>query len=289
LATGRARAVAVIPPGFGRRLRQGDAAPVQILVDGANANSASVAIGYLETRARTATLDLGREVAARLGRPAFAPPVAVEPRIWYNPTLDSSEFLVPGLIGFLLVVVGAVSTSLSVVKELERGTVEQIVVSATRPAEFILGKTLPYLVVLLITEAFIIAAAMVLFGMPLRGSLGWLLATSVVYLLGALGWGLFVSTVARTQQVAFQIATLSTLLPSLLLSDLVFPIASMPRALQWLTNVVPARHFIAILRSLILKGTGPPAWGLHLAVLAAFATLILAVAAGRLARDLERA
>lgn len=288
LDAGEARAVLVIPRGFGARVRRGETAPVQALVDGGNANSASVTIGYLEAKAREYTLAQVRSAAARAGRRGPALPIAVAPRIWYNPTLESSQFLVPGLIGFLLMVIGAVSTSLSVVREKERGTLEQIVVSATRPGEFIVGKILPYLVVVLVTEALIIGAAMLLFAMPLRGSLPWLLIASVVYLAGGLGFGLLVSTLADSQQVAFQIATLATMLPSMLLSDLVFPIASMPVPLQWLTYAVPARHFIAILRSVILKGAGVEAWALELAILAGFAALVLGVASLRLARAMRR-
>jgi len=284
----RARAVLVIPRGFGEGIQRGEAVQVQALVDGANANSANVTIGNLQAKAREYTLGKIRVHAARAGLGSPPLPIAAEPRIWYNPTLESSQFLVPGLIGFLLMVVGAISTSLSVVREKERGTMEQIVVSAARPGEFIIGKALPYLCILLVTEALIIAASVLLFAMPLRGSLFWLLAASVVYLAGGLGYGLFVSTLADTQQVAFQIAALSTILPSMILSDLVFPIASMPVLLQWLTHVIPARHFIVIMRSVILKGTGAEAWTAELVILTAFAGLILVVASRRLARNMRR-
>ena len=283
---GRARAVLVVPPGFGECLNTDRPAAVQALIDGANANSASVTLGYLEGRARQLSMALRAEMVERSGMRAQLP-VQVEPRVWYNPNLESSEFLVPGLIAFLLMVIGAVSTSLSVVREKERGTLEQIVVSATRPGEFVVGKVVPYLVIMLLTEALIVLAAMALFGMPLRGSVGWLLVASTVYLLGGLGFGLLVSTLAETQQVAFQIAVLATMLPSMILSDLIFPIASMPAPLQTLTWVVPARHFITILRSLILKGAGVEAWGLQLAILAAVAAVVLTVASLRLARRLR--
>jgi len=287
LDAGRARAVLAIPPGYGERLAVGRPAPVQALIDGGNANSASITLGYIEGRARELNMTLRSELAQRRGLGNLSLPIQVEARVWYNPDLESSRFLVPGLIGFLLMVIGAVSTSLSVVREKERGTLEQIVVSATRPGEFVVGKVAPYLAIMLLTEALIVLAAMLLFDMPLRGSVGWLLVASVVYLLGGLGFGLLVSTVAETQQVAFQIAVLATMLPSMLLSDLIFPIASMPAPLQKVTWVVPARHFISILRSLILKGSGVESWALSLAILVAFAAVVLTVASLRLARRLR--
>lgn len=287
LDAGRAQVVLVVPPGFAKRLDRSEAASVQALVDGANAAISSAAIGYLEAGAREHALRLLRESPAVALSGARSLPLTLEPRVYYNPSLESSRFLVPGLIGFLLMVIGAVSTSLSVVREKERGTLEQVMVSAVRPAEFILGKTLPYLLLLLVTEALVIGAAVLFFDMPLRGSLGWLALASVVYLAGGLGFGLWVSSVADTQQVAFQLAVLATMLPSLVLSNLIFPIASMPPFLQAVTYLVPARHFIAILRGLILKGTGPEAWSRELILLVIFAVLILAVASRRLAREMR--
>jgi len=285
---GQARAVLVIPRDFGARLAAGERTAVQALIAGDNAHAAHVALTYLEGRVRQANRQRLDELAARHGT-ELTPPLRVEPRVWYNPELDSSRSLLPGLVGFLLMVIGAVSTSLSVVREKERGTLEQLQVSAVRPAEFVAGKVLPYLAIMLFTEALILLAARVLFAMPLRGGAGWLLAASVVYLLGGLGVGLLISTIATTQQVAFQIAALATMLPSMLLSDLVFPIASMPWALRQLTWLVPARHFIAILRGLLLKGAGPRAWGLPLLVLIVFAAGVFGLAARRLARQLRGA
>ncbi|MEW6754857.1 MAG: ABC transporter permease [Candidatus Latescibacterota bacterium] len=288
LDAGRARAVLVVPPQFGERLEQGRPAQVQALVDGANASSASITVGYLEGHAREYSLARVAARLERLGLPLPETPLAVETRVWYNPALETSQFLVPGLVGFLLMVIGAVTTSLSVVREKERGTLEQVVVSAARPAEFLVGKALPYLLICLCAEALILLAAVFLFAVPVRGSLGWLFLVSVVYLLGALGFGLLISTVAQTQQVAFQVATMASMLPSMLLSDLIFPIESMPRLLQGLTYVVPARHFIAVIRGIVLKGAGPEAWATELAILAAFAAVMLAVASRRLAQLMRR-
>jgi len=288
LDSGRARAVIIIPWDFTRKLDRHEEVPIQVLVDGSNANSANITLGYVEAKVREYTLDRVRRMADAAGVSLPSQPVQLEPRIWYNPTLESSQFLVPGLIAYLLMLVGTVSTSLSVVREKERGTLEQIIVSSTQPFEFIIGKAVPYLVISLLTEALIIVAAMVLFGMPLRGSVAWLFVASFIYLLGALGLGLFISSIATTQQVAFQIAGLITLLPSFILSDMVFPITSMPRALQWVSEVIPPRHFVAISRGVVLKGTGPGAWGVSLGVLVVFAAIMLTIAARRLHASMRR-
>ncbi len=288
LDQGLARAVLVVPSDFAERLRRGRRVAAQVLVDGANANSAAVAIGYLRGIMQRYTFDRAQIVLRERGMPAMRQPVALEPRLWYNPTLETSKFLVPGLVGFLLMLVGAVATSQSVVREIERGTIEQIVVSAVRPLEFIAGKTLPYLAISLFTEALIILAAMALFAVPFNGSVGWLAVSSVVFLLGALGLGLTISTIAETQQVALQISVVATMLPSLVLSDLLFPISSMPEALQWITYLIPPRHFIVIVRSVVLKGTGPSAWTVELLFLLAFAVFILTVASVKMNKRLRR-
>jgi ABC-2 type transport system permease protein len=285
LNTGRARAVLIIPPDFGKHILSHGKVAVQVLVDGGNANSANVTMGYLNAKIREYNLALAREATRKQGIRLPAIPITVEPRVWYNPQLESSQFLVPGLIGFLLMLVGTVLTAVSVVREKERGTMEQIIVSPVTSGEFIIGKTLPYLLVSIVTGTLIIVSAMVLFDLPLRGSLVWLFLTTVVFLLGALALGLWVSTIADTQQVAFQVATLIVMLPTVLLSGLIFPIASMPKVLQWLTYIVPPRHYIVITRSIILKGTGAAAWTAELILIGAFALFMLAVSTVRVARQ----
>ncbi len=289
LDTRRAAAIIVIPSDFASRLRSGTRADVQILVDGSNANSAGVAVGYAEARIRQFTVSQVTRMMDARGMDMPAVPVSIEPRIWYNPTLETSQFIVPGLIGFLMMLVSAVSTSMSVVREKERNTMEQIIVSAVRPFEFIVGKTLPYLVFGLVTEGLIVVAAMALFGMPFQGSVGLLLLATVVFLLGGLGIGLLISSIAETQQVAIQVTVLATMLPTLVLSDFIFPIASMPTALQIISLILPARHFVMILRSVILKGSGIGAWTAELASLTAFAFVVLSVATARLSARMRRA
>lgn len=277
-------AVLVIPHGFAEALAAGRTAQVQLLVDGADASTAATVLGY----AQAIVADLNAQelqcTVVRSGRLA-SPPIAYEPRVWYNPELHSTQFLVPGLIGYLLMLTAVLSTALSVVREKERGTMEQIRVAPLRTAELILGKTLPYLAVSLLTAVVILATARVLFDVRVKGSYLALFAATLLYLVGALAFGIFISTVAETQAVAFQMGMLTSLLPAILLSGFIFQIRSMPGWLQVLTYVVPARHYLVILRGIILKGSGlGPYWN-QMGLLAVFALAFLGLASVRLARE----
>ena len=213
------------------------------------------------------------------------PPLMVEPRIWYNPQLRSALFLVPGLIAYIAMITAVISTALSVVREKERGTIEQIRMAPLDTFSFIVGKTIPYFIISLAAELIIVVAAMVLFGLPMRGSWPLLLAALSLFLVGALGLGLLVSSVAESQQVAFQIAVLASFLPTLMLSGFIFPIASMPAFLQAVTYFVPARYFLIALRGILLKGVGVSTIWLELLALAGYAALVLTLASVRLRRQ----
>jgi ABC-2 type transport system permease protein len=207
-----------------------------------------------------------------------------QPRVFYNPELRSTQFLVPGLIGMILMLTGVLSTALSVVREKERGTMEQLRVTSLRPAELILGKTLPYLAISLLATFFVLVAARLLFDVVVRGPYLDLFVVILVYLVGALGWGLMVSSIADTQALAFQIAIVTSLLPSIILSGFVFPISSMPPVIQALTYVVPARYFLVVLRGVILKGAGLLPYWRDMLFLALYAAVVLAVSYARLTR-----
>jgi len=224
------------------------------------------------------------ELQARLGS-ASGPLLALEPRVWYNPELRSTLFLVPGLIAYIAMLTAVVSTALSVVREKEVGTMEQVRMSPIGPVPYILGKTVPYFVVSLISAMSIVVAAMVLFDMPMRGSWVVLLGVVSLFLVGALGFGLLISSIAETQQVAFQLALLTSFLPTLMLSGFIFPISSMPEFLQLVTRIVPARYFLVALRGIVLKGVGPDVFWSDLVALAVFATVILGLASLRLRRQ----
>lgn len=274
------RAAVVIPAGFSRDLAAGASVPIQILLNGDNSTTATTVMGY-------ATAVVQGESARRAsagGRPV-PPGFVVEPRIWYNPQLRSALFLVPGLIAYIAMVTAVVSTALSVVREKERGTIEQIRMAPLDAFSFILGKTLPYLLISLVAELAIVVAAMALFGLPMRGSWGLLLLSLTLYLVGALGLGLFVSSLAESQQVAFQVAVLASFLPTLMLSGFIFPIASMPAFLQGVTYVVPARYFLIALRGILLKGVGVRTIGVDLLALAGYAAFMLTLASIRLRRQ----
>ena len=276
------RAVLVIPSGLGRALRSGQQAPVQVLLNGDNANTATTVMGYATTIVRSESV---RYLPVAPPESSSAPLVSVEPRVWYNPALRSTLFLVPGLIAYIAMITAVVSTALSIVREKERGTMEQVRMAPLDAASFVAGKTIPYFVVSLLSAFGIIAVAMVLFGMPMRGSWLLLLLAMSLFLVGALGLGLLISSVADTQQVAFQAALLISFLPTLMLSGFIFPIASMPRFLQIVTYAVPARYFLIALRGIVLKGAGAQAFSSELLALTAFAAVVMTLASIRLRRQ----
>jgi ABC-2 type transport system permease protein len=276
--TNDVRAVLIIPPGLGRAVQTTRPVAVQVLLNGDNANTATTVMGYAVTI-------IGSESARYQGTAAPAALVSVEPRVWYNPSLRSTLFLVPGLIAYISMITAVVSTALSIVREKERGTMEQVRMAPLDAASFVVGKTVPYFVVSLLSDFVIIIASMTLFGMPMRGSWLLLLLALSLFLAGALGLGLLISSVADTQQVAFQAALLASFLPTLMLSGFIFPIASMPPFLQLVTYAVPARYFLIALRGVVLKGAGIAAFGVELAALAAFAAVVLALASIRLRRQ----
>jgi ABC-2 type transport system permease protein len=274
-----ARAVLVIPEGFARDIRAGQIAPVQVIISGDNANTATTVLGYAGSILRTASAQLSP------GRVELVPPLAVEPRIWYNPELRSTLFLVPGLIAYISMITAVASTALSIVREKEIGTMEQIRMAPIDTFSFIIGKTIPYFFIALASAALIIGASMLLFGLPMRGNWGALLVALSLFLVGALATGLLISTVADSQQLAFQMALLISFLPTIMLSGFIFPIGSMPQALQLVTHLVPARYFLVALRGIVLKGTALHHLLPQLGALALYATAMLGLASVRLARQ----
>ena len=274
------RAAIIIPTGFARDVARQVDVPVQVLLNGDNANTATTVMGYVTSIIQTEAAR--RSVEASPGR---ASPLSLESRIWYNPQLRSALFLVPGLIAYIAMITAVVSTALSVVREKERGTVEQIRMAPLGTVPFLLGKTLPYFVISLAAELGIVVVAMTLFGLPMRGSWPLFLLALALFLAGALGLGLLISSLADSQQVAFQIAVLASFLPTLMLSGFIFPIASMPAFLQGVTYVVPARYFLIALRGIFLKGLGLQTLWMELFALVAYAGVVLALASVRLRRQ----
>jgi ABC-2 type transport system permease protein len=272
LLRGRATAALVIPPGFARDLAAGREAPVQLLLDGSDANTATIALNYasaIAARYSRTVLLRGRRVAI---------PATAEVRIWYNPTLESRQMIVPGLIAVIMSIIAAMLTALTIAREWERGTMEQLAATPVHRLEVVFGKLLPYLAIGVFDVALTAAAGVAVLGVPLRGSVVLLGVMTILFLLGALGLGLFISAVLRSQMLATQIALVATYLPALLLSGFLFDIASMPAPLRAVTYIVPAKYYIAVTRGIFLKGVGLEALWVQGVSMVAYAALGLGLA-----------
>ena len=252
---GRASIGLVIPYGFARKGLAGETAQVQVILDGTDANTANILLGYAQQivaswsgRIVAGYLPLMR--AARIGR------ILPEPRIWFNPDLLSAYFMVPGVVALVLMLITMTLTSLGIVKEKEIGTLEQLMVTPIRPYQLILGKLLPFIVIGFVDVTLVLTIARFWFGVPLLGSLLLLFGLSGLFILTTLGLGLFISTIARTQQQAMLIAQFFFFMPFIFLSGFAFPVANMPRVIQYATYVIPLRYFLEIVRGVFLKGAG---------------------------------
>jgi ABC-2 type transport system permease protein len=270
-----------IPAGYGSLLGRGSPAAVQVVADGTDANSTTVALGYAQNLVAAYSQEL---VVERL-RLAEAPRPAIEPRIrvWFNPRLESREFMIPGIVAMLLLVITTNLSSMAIVREKELGTLEQLNVTPVTRWEIIIGKLLPYGVIGIIDVILVTAFAVLWFRIPLLGSPVLLFACSVIYLLTTLGLGLFISTISATQQQAMMTGTFFFLMPMLYLSGFIFPIENMPTLIQQLTYLIPLRYFIVIVRGIFMKGVGVEVlWPQILALFAwGVGILVLAVARSR--------
>ncbi len=270
-----------IPPGFARDLGAGRSPAVQILVDGTNSNTATVAQGY----AQRIVLAYGAEGGPGAAR-ATPGGVELRPRAWFNPGLESRVYNVPAVIGVIVLLMCLLLTALAVVRERELGTLDQLLVSPLSAGELILGKTLPVAGIALVQLAMITAVALLWFGIPFRGSAPALLAGAVLYILAGLGFGLLISTLSRTQQEAF-LAIFLFFFPAIILSGFLYPIDTMPVVFQRLTLLNPLRHFLEIVRGIFLKGVGPDALWIQYGALLAMAALVLGLAVVRFRRSVE--
>jgi ABC-2 type transport system permease protein len=270
-----------IPPGFSRDLKAGEAATAQILIDGTNSNTATVAQGY----AGRIILDFAQDQAAKRG---VVPKGGIDlrSRAWYNPDLSSQVYNVPGVVGMLLILMALLLTSLAVVRERELGTLEQLMVSPIKPIELILGKTVPVLIVCMVDLALITTLAVFWFGVPLRGPLAALILASLLYVLAGLGAGLFVSTISKTQQEAF-LTMFLFLLPGIILSGFMYPIDTMPPLFQYITLLNPIRYFMEMVRGIFLKGQGVADLWSHYLILTGMAFVVVYGAGKRFKKSLE--
>ena len=252
LTTDRSKAAVIIPVQFAAHIRAGEPATVQAVIDGSDSNTATIAQGYL--LAMIARYGAG---LARLGEPSLgAAPIEVKSRVWYNPELKSVNFIVPGVIAVIMMIVGAILTALSIVKEKERGTIEQILVSPIRPLEMMIGKIIHYVIIAFIDLVIVVVAGYVIFAVPIKGSLFQLAIFALLYLTASLGTGVFVSTIADTMQTAMLAAIFISLMPSILLSGFVFPLENMPAPIRLLSYFFPGRYFVTAIRGIYLKGVG---------------------------------
>jgi ABC-2 type transport system permease protein len=266
----------VIPPNFAEELGAGRPATVQLIVDGSDANTATIAVGYADAVVQTYQQHLLHRTLQRAGWPRPPVPIELQPRVWFNEALRSRNFLVPGLIAVIMMILAGLLTSQTVAREWERGTMEQLIATPLRGSELVAGKLLPYFGLGMLDVGLAVLMGQVLFGVPLRGSLGLLFTSAAVFLLGTLALGMLISILTRNQLLSNQLAMLVTFVPSFLLSGLMFAIANMPPVLQAITYLVPARYFVTVMRGIYLKGVG-------LEVLAVEALLLVGFAAGMVA------
>lgn len=278
----------VVPPGFGKLLRKGQDAPLQVLIDGTNSNTALIALGYLGQISGAAGQTYARDLAQRTGRALGRPPASVNltERYWYNPNLNSRWFFVPGVIGTLTLITIVNLTAFAIVREREVGTLEQILVTPIRPIEFIIGKTLPFFFIGLLEVGIAAAVGALWFQVPFLGNPFVLLLGTCLFLLSVLALGLLISTVCRTQQQAFA-TNFFVLNPMFILSGFSFPISSMPDALQWLTYLDPLRYYLVIIRGTYLKGVGVAILWPQMAALAAMGLTLFLIAVLRFRKSLD--
>jgi ABC-2 type transport system permease protein len=274
----------VIPADYSRKIGEGKPAAVQLLIDGSDSNTASIALGYAESVVRQYSVELRAKGQNRRGGVAANPAPAVEPllRVWYNSRLESKNYVVPGLIAVILMIVGSMMTSMTIAREWEMGTMEQLLSTPLRPAELVLGKMLAYFVVGVADLAIAIAVGVLLFQVPMRGSFLLLIAVSCLFLFGTLSWGIYLSAGSKTQVEAYQMSMLSSFLPAFMLSGFVYAIESMPPVIQAVSYLVPARYFVTILKGIFLKGVGLEVLWLESLFLLAYAALVFVLAARRL-------
>jgi ABC-2 type transport system permease protein len=276
----------VIPRDYSKNVAAGREAPVQILIDGSDSNTAAIALGYVDSLVQSYALTLRSDMQNRKGAGAVQPPVDARLRVWYNSSLESKNYVVPGLIAVILMIIAALLTSLTIAREWEMGTMEQVLSTPMRPVEMVLGKMLAYFAVGLADTVIVVVAGIVVFRVPFRGSILMLAVSSCLYLSGALFWGIFISAWAKTQLLAYQAALISSFLPAFLLSGFVYAIETMPPVIQLITRAVPARYFVTILKGVFLKGVGfRLLWG-EMALLVLYAAIVFLLATRKLNQKL---
>ncbi|MEW6379624.1 MAG: ABC transporter permease [bacterium] len=276
--SGRSVLALIIPSDFAGQVKAGRPAPVQLIADGSNSNTATIAIGYATAICQAYSQKVTIDRIRRSGHQSLSLPVDFQPRVWFNADLKSRNFIIPGLIAVIMMVVAALLTSLTVAREWENGTMEQLISTPVGAGELILGKFLPYFGIGMLDVLIAVLMGQFVFRVPMRGSAALLFGMAAIFLAGSLSLGLLISIVTRSQLLASQLAMLLTLLPAFLLSGFVFAIINMPRPLQFITRLVPARYFVTLVKGIYLKGVGLEILGLEAALLTGFGISIVILA-----------
>jgi ABC-2 type transport system permease protein len=264
----------VVPRYYSRHLLAGDEADVQLLVDGSDSNTASIAVGYADAVVQSYAAQLRSGAQVRRGGQPLRVPVEPRIRVWYNSDLKSKNFIVPGLIAVTMMIIASMLSSLTIAREWENGTMEQLLSTPVRPSELVLGKLIAYFLLGITDMLISIVVGVFIFQVPFRGNVWFLFFTSCLFLFGALSWGIFLSASARSQLMAYQLGMLSSFLPGYLLSGFIYSIQNMPKVIQVISYLVPARYFVTILNGVFLKGVGMRVLWLEVLMLTVYAGLV---------------
>jgi ABC-2 type transport system permease protein len=287
IASRRAVIALVVPVDFAGRVASGRGVSVQAILDGSDSNVASFALGYAEAVTRGYSERVTLELWRRSGQPPPVPGLRVEPRVWFNTDMESRNYIFPGLIAIVMMVIAALLTSLTFAREWEGGTMEQLIATPVTGGELILGKLVPYFAIGMLDLVLSVLVAQFVFHIPLRGELWLVFAASAVFLVGALGIGMLISIITKSQFLSSQIALVATMLPAFLLSGFVFPIANMPYPIQIFTHIITARYFVVLLRGIYLKGLGLGTLAGEALLLALFAAFVLALSLLKFRKKIE--
>lgn len=276
----------VIPEDFSRNLLSGRPADVQVILDGSDSNTASIALGYSQLLLQSYSFELTSGEFNRRSGQRLINPIETRLRVWYNSELKSKNYIVPGLIAVILMIIAALLTSLTIAREWEMGTMEQLLSTPLRPAELVLGKMGAYFLLGIVDLLVALGIGILIFRVPFRGSFLFLVFTSCVFIFGTLSWGIFISASARSQLLAYQMGMVSSVLPAFLLSGFVYAIENMPRVIQVVTYAVPARYYVKILNGIFLKGAGWSVLWVEVLFLVAFAVIVFAASVRKVRQKL---
>jgi len=278
----------VFPYDFEKKIYKNQTASVQTLFDGSDGNKAAIAAGYIQGIATSFGFNILNESFDRVGFRTLRVSRGIEPevRVWYNPDLITRNYMLPGIVGLLIMLITINLTALAIVKEREIGTLEQLIVTPIRPYQIIIGKLLPFTIVGLVLVVIVLSVMTLWFGIPVRGSLSFLFLSALVFMLSTLGLGLFVSTISKTQQQATMTSVFGIMMPMIYLSGFAFPIENMPIVIQYVTYLIPLRYFLTIVRGVVLKGIGIDILWKEILILLGFGLVILSLASVRFRKKL---